>query len=69
MGQITVEPGPWFGGKKMRTTIVFFLSLCLVSTSAFAETLDERIKRLEEEIQKQQEILKNQQKLMEELKE
>jgi hypothetical protein len=48
--------------------IVLFLSLCVVSTSAFAETLEERIKKLEETIKKQEETLKDQQKTLEELK-
>jgi hypothetical protein len=52
----------------MRTMIVLFFSLCLVSTSAFAETLEERIQKLEETIQKQEETLKDQQKTLEELK-
>ncbi len=52
----------------MRTMIVLFFSLCLVSTSAFAETLQERIKQLEETIKKQEETLKDQQKTLEELK-
>ncbi len=53
----------------MRTMIVFVLSLCLVSTSAFAETLEERIQQLEETIKKQEEMLQNQHKTLEELKE
>jgi hypothetical protein len=52
----------------MRTMIVLFFSLCLVSTSAFSETLQERIKQLEETIKKQEETLKDQQKTLEELK-
>ena len=53
----------------MGTVSVLLLSFWLVSTSAFAETLEERIKQLEETIKKQEETLKNQQKTLEELKE
>jgi len=49
--------------------IVLFLSFCIGSTSALAETLEERIKLLEENIKKQEEMLKNQQKTLDELKE
>ena len=53
----------------MRTMIVLVLSFVMVSPSAFAQTLEERIKQLEETIKKQEETLKNQQKTLEELKE
>ena len=53
----------------MRTMIVFLLFLCSASTSAFAETVEDRIKRMEEDIKKQEETLKNQQKTLDELKE
>jgi hypothetical protein len=53
----------------MRTMNVLLLSFCLVSTSAFAETVEERVKRLEEDIKKQEETLKKQQKTLDELKE
>ncbi len=53
----------------MRTMIILFTSLCLLGTSAFAETLEDRIKQLEEDIRKQQEMLKNQQKILDQLKE
>jgi hypothetical protein len=52
----------------MRIMMAMFLSLCIVNASAFAGTLEERIKQLEEDIQKQQEMLKNQQKTLDELK-
>ena len=53
----------------MRTMNVLLLSFCLVTTSAFAETVEERIKQLEETIKKQEETLQNQQKTLDELKE
>ena len=53
----------------MRTMIVLFLSLVIVSPSALAETLEERIKLLEGDIKRQEEMLKNQQKSLDELKE
>jgi hypothetical protein len=52
----------------MRTMIALVLALCIGSSSAFAETLEERIKLLEETIKKQEETLRNQQKTLEELK-
>jgi hypothetical protein len=53
----------------MGTFIIFlFLALLLGTPPAWAEELEERIKKLEETIQKQQEVLKEQQKALEDLK-
>jgi hypothetical protein len=53
----------------MKTMSILFISIFALATSAFAETLEERIKFLEEEIRKQQETLQKQEKMLEELKE
>ncbi len=53
----------------MKFIFLILIFLVVSFSSASAETLEERIKKMEETIQKQQEVLKEQQKALDDLKE
>ena len=56
------------GGITMKTILISVMMFFTLSSSGFAQTLEERIKLLEEALKKQEETIKVQQKLIEDLK-